>query len=255
SLVAELDRQNILEFGIHLKVDTGMRRLGFDREERASLFKYLHAQPELKIKSIYSHLADAGNPNPTFTKQQISDFGEWKSALDEALGEDHLAHILNSDGIAHHPDGAFGMVRLGIAMYGITSEKEAAQNIHPVVAWKSKLSQVKRIKKGESVGYNRQFLAPEDMPMAVVPVGYADGFKRLLGNGQGGVYVNGIYCETIGNVCMDMIMIDLRKVPNTKEGDEVEIIGEHQTIEQMAQKCGTIPYEIMTSLSRRLPRI
>lgn len=255
SLVAELDRQNILEFGIHLKVDTGMRRLGFDKNERHELFKYLRAQQELKIKSIYSHLADAGNPDRTFTNEQIEAFGEWKTALDTEFGEDHLAHILNSDGIAHHPDGAFGMVRLGIAMYGITSETEASKNIHPVISWKSKLSQVKRILKGETVGYNRSFEAPEDMTIAVVPVGYADGFKRMLGNGKGGVYVDNVYCPTVGNVCMDMIMIDLRKTPNAQAGQEVEIIGNNQSIDQLAQLCDTIPYEIMTSLSRRLPRI
>jgi alanine racemase len=145
------------------------------------------------------------------------------------------------------------MVRLGIGMYGISNHLTLAPYLQPVLQWKSRVSQVKMVKKGESVGYGQTFQATEDLHIATIPVGYADGFRRSLSNGQGGVFIKGIYCPTVGRVCMDMVMVQL---PNNtiNEGEEVEIIGENQTLNDLAKAMNTIPYEVLTSISKRVHR-
>jgi alanine racemase len=146
------------------------------------------------------------------------------------------------------------MVRVGIGMYGISKSPEIAKKIVPVLKWKSVVSQIKTIEKGESVGYSRTFISDKSYTIAIIPLGYADGFKRSLSNGNGGVYIRGNYCPTIGRVCMDMIMVDVTGI-SAKVGEEVEIIGENQTLEKLAIKLETIPYEIMTSISNRVHRV
>ena len=142
------------------------------------------------------------------------------------------------------------MVRLGLGMYGVSSNN----NLREAITWKSAVSQIKRVEKGDSIGYNRSFKASNDMKIAIIPVGYADGFPRVLGNGKCGIYINNEYCLTVGNVCMDMIMVDVTNVI-TKEGDVVEIIGVNQSVGDLAARIGTIPYELMTGFSSRLPRV
>jgi alanine racemase len=163
-------------------------------------------------------------------------------------------HVLNSEGISNYQEVQYEMVRLGIGMYGISSNPQIKRKLKPVLSWVSAISQVKTIQKGDSVGYNRTFVAKEPGKIAVIPVGYADGFRRSLSNGKGGVFIKGQFCPTLGRVCMDMIMVDVTGLA-VQEGDRVEIIGEHQPIEKLAQLMDTIPYEVMTGISKRVHRV
>jgi alanine racemase len=161
-----------------------------------------------------------------------------------------MRHLLNSEGIQNYSEAQFDMVRLGIGMYGVSSN----EHLRSAISWISSISQIKKIRKGSSVGYGRVFIAEREMNIAVIPVGYADGFRRSLGKGVGGVYIKDHYCPVVGNVCMDMLMVDLNDL-KVREGDAVEIIGKYQTILDLATKCETIPYEIMTSFSKRVHRV
>ena len=163
-------------------------------------------------------------------------------------------HLLNSEGVANFPEASFDMVRLGIGMYGVSGNPIVKKQLKPVISWFSSVSQVKKVKKGESAGYSRSFIADKDVTIAIVPVGYADGFKRQLSNGKGSVFIEGHACPVIGRVCMDMILVDVGNM-DVKEGDKVEIIGQHQPLEQLAACMETIPYEVMTGISRRVHRV
>jgi alanine racemase len=164
-----------------------------------------------------------------------------------------ITHLLNSEGIANFPEAQFNMIRIGIGMYGVSSNPANAKKLRPVISWKSTVSQVKQIQKGESVGYSRSFVADKNMEIAIVPVGYADGFRRSLSNGVGSVVINGQICNIVGRVCMDMIMVDVTK-KFVKTGDRVELIGEKITLSQFAEKMQTISYEVLTSISKRVHR-
>ena len=154
----------------------------------------------------------------------------------------------------HYPDAAYDMIRLGIGMYGISSNAEFQKNLTPSFKWKSVVSQVKTLSTGDSLGYGQAFIAKYHTQSATIPVGYADGFRKSLGNGIGSVYVNGSKCSVLGNVCMDMIMVDITGI-KAKPGDTVEIIGTHCSIQDFARLLDTIPYEVLTSFSQRLPRV
>ena len=253
-LISVLIANSIVGFPVHLKFDTGMHRLGFEPDDLNALLEIIEAQPEIYIAGAYSHLADADNfRDKRFTEWQIVRFREVVNKLKKRLSNPILTHLLNSEGVAFFTHQAFDMVRLGIGMYGISANPRLSKQLLPVLQWKSEISQVKFIKKGESVGYSRTFTADKKMQIAIVPVGYADGFRRSLSNGKGGVFIGGKFCPTIGRVCMDMIMVDVSEMA-VKEGDEVEIIGANQTLEHFAKKMDTIPYEVMTSISRRVHR-
>ena len=191
--------------------------------------------------------------DPHFTQFQISQFNLVCEELKHYFPK-FCRHLLNSEGIINYSSAQLDMVRVGIGMYGISKSPEIAKKIVPVLKWKSVVSQIKTIEKGESVGYSRTFISDKSYTIAIIPLGYADGFKRSLSNGNGGVYIRGNYCPTIGRVCMDMIMVDVTEI-SAKVGEEVEIIGENQTIEKLAVKLETIPYEIMTSISNRVHRV
>ncbi len=236
-------------YPIHLKIETGMNRLGFVKDELKELIAFLHAQPEVKIQSIYSHLAESDVIHSDFTLQQIQIFGELSTLISKEFSYPILRHILNSEGIKNYTSAQFDMVRLGIGMYGVNGEKELRQ----AISWYSSVSQLKRIEKGESVGYNRSFFAEKDMEIAIIPIGYADGLARRLGENNFGVYIKDSFCPLVGNICMDMIMVDVSGI-NTQEGDKVEIIGEHQSVLSLAKQMNTISYEVMTSFSARLHR-
>lgn len=240
---------------VHLKIDTGMHRLGFDPSEITKITTYIKSQPEIYVKSVYSHLADADNlRDKRFTEQQIKIFNQSCELIYKQLNYPFMRHILNSEGIANFKEAQFEMVRLGIGLYGISTNHSLKRKLHPVFSWYSSITQIKQIKKGESIGYARSYFAKEDMKIAIIPVGYADGFRRSLGNGVGQIYIGNKACAVLGRVCMDMIMVDVSKA-KVKEGELVEIIGKHQTIEQFANLLNTIPYEVMTSLSQRVARI
>lgn len=253
--VKELIFQGQTDFPIHLKLDTGMKRLGFELQDLQRVCEILQAQPEIRVKSVYSHLADADNRrDKRFSEHQIQRFNQAVYALSQNLNYPFDRHILNSEGVANYPNAQFEMVRMGIGMYGLSSNPTIKQKLMPAMRWVSAISQVKILAKGESVGYGRTFIADQETKIAIIPVGYADGFKRSLSNGQGGVFIRDKFCPTVGRVCMDMIMVDVSKL-QVKEGDIVEIIGENQTIEKFAENMQTIPYEVMTSISKRVHRI
>lgn len=253
--VKALIMENIEEYPVHLKFDTGMRRLGFAPSEVEKVVELFQAQPEIKLKSVYSHLADSDNLlDVSYSLEQISIFNNICSYLESKLSYPFDRHLLNTEGIARFPEATYEMVRLGIGIYGYTSNPLIQKELQPAISWKSIVSQIKTIYPGESVGYSRKFVASKITQIGVVPVGYADGFKRSLGNGKGGVVIQGKWCPIVGSVCMDMIMVDITGV-ETFEGDEVEIIGEAQTLQNLATAMETIPYEVLTSISKRVQRI
>ncbi len=255
SFTKALINNEVVHFPIHLKFDTGMRRLGFESSDVSKVIDLIQAQPELKIQGVYSHLADSDNATSrTFTETQIELFTSICDSIQEKIPYNFIKHILNSEGIQRYPKAQFDMVRIGIGLYGISSNTEVAENLQQVIAWKTVVSQIKSIQAEESVGYGRTFIADKPINIGIIPVGYADGFRRSLSQGVGCVYVNGKMAKIVGNVCMDMIMVDLTTIP-CKEGDEVEIIGTNQSVYQLAEKMQTIPYEVLTSLSKRLQRI
>lgn len=243
-------------FPIHIKLDTGMHRLGFTENEMPALLAALKkTHHSIHVKSVFSHLADADNPDTSYTVQQIELFDRMTAQIEELLDYPFTRHLMNSEGSAKEELKKYDMVRIGIGLYGITSNAELHAKLNPVLSWKSVVSQVKRLYPGETVGYGRTFKADKELNYAVVPVGYADGFSRILSQGKGGVYIKNHYCRTLGNVCMDMIMVELPKGIDIMAGDPVEIIGPNQSIEVLAKNAATIPYEIMTGLSQRMPRI
>ncbi len=254
--IKELILQGKSDYPIHLKIDTGMKRLGFGLHEMTRVCEIIKAQPEIRVQSVYSHLADSDNRrDKRFTEYQLQQFNQAIYILSQQLTHSFDKHILNSEGVANYPEAQYDMVRIGIGMYGISNNPLFKQKLRPVLRWNSSISQLKIVKKGESVGYNRAFIGEKETKIAIIPVGYADGFKRILGNGKGGVIIHGTFCQTVGRVCMDMIMVDVTKL-NVKEGDPVSIIDESkQSIEKFAALSETIPYEIMTSISKRVHRI
>ena len=241
-------------FPIHLKIDTGMKRLGIHENEIEQFISLLNSQPEIELKGVYSHFSESENTeNPEFTKGQLQLFLETCSVLSERTPSSFMRHISNSDGALNFPDSQLDMVRLGLVAYGISNNPKVKKELTPVIEWSSQVAQIKNVKKGESIGYGRSYIAEKEMNIAIIPVGYADGYRRSLGNGKGNVYINGSKFYTVGNVCMDMIMIDISNEA-IHVGDVVEIIGENQSLLQFSELLGTIPYEVLTSLSNRVHR-
>jgi Alr-MurF fusion protein len=254
ALLHQLIAQSKEDFPVHLKFDTGMNRLGFLPNEVRKLVDIIRSQPEISIKSVYSHLAESDNKeNQRFTLDQIERFSSSCEQIKTAINQPFLRHILNSDGIVNFGSNQFDMVRMGIGVFGISTNSVWKKKLQPVIAWKSTVSQLKKVSKGQSVGYNRTFIASKDLTIAVIPVGYGDGYRRSLSNGKGGVFIQGVFCATVGNVCMDMIMVDVTHI-KAKSGDEVEIIGPNQQVETLAIQMGTIPYELLTGISQRVHR-
>jgi alanine racemase len=245
--------QNKVNYPIHIKLETGMKRLGFDREMLPALIQKLATQPEIKIESIYSHLADADNPSSSFVHQQFDTYLSLAGEIEKHLSYPVVHHLLNSEGCANFPQFQLDMVRLGIGIYGYSANPGMKKQLEPVVAWNSSISQLKKVKPGESVGYSRKAIAEKQMTIAVIPVGYADGLRRSISNGNGGVFIDNKFCPIVGNVCMDMIMVDVTGLA-VSQGQKVEIIGSHQTIEDLAKAYDTIPYEVLTGISKRVHR-
>ncbi len=251
--VEELRKEGLTEYPVHVKLDTGMNRLGFVKDDLNALIQELKDNTELSMKSVFSHLVGTDAPLlDEFTNEQISQFQSMSIQLEEALGYKFIKHILNSAGILRFPNAQFDMVRLGIGLYGIGAVEQ--HKLKSVTRFKSYVSQIKLVKAHETIGYNRKGLLPYDAEIAVVPVGYADGLNRKLGNGRGRMIVNGQYASIIGNICMDMCMIDVTGL-NAKEGEEVVIFGSEYSVSELAKALDTIPYEIFTSISRRVKRI
>jgi len=240
---------------IHIKLDTGMHRLGFVEEDVDELINQLRQDKNIKIASVFSHLAGSDNAeHDNFTKDQIQSFEKASEKIIKSFKYKIPRHILNSSGILRFPKSQYEMVRLGIGLYGIDTTGKAQRNLENVGTLKSVIAQIKLINKGETIGYNRKGLAKEEMKIGIMNIGYADGLNRELGNGNCTVYINGKSTPIIGDICMDMCFIDLTNIA-AKEGDEVIVFGKEQPIQEIAIKLNTIPYEILTSISQRVKRI
>ncbi len=255
NFIKELINYNVSNFPIHIKMNTGMNRLGFEIEDAQKIVAIINSQPEVKLASIYSHLADADNEkSKTFTINQISKFEQACEVFIKNISYPFIRHILNSEATQKFPEKQYEMVRLGIGVYGYSNSVNYSSELRPSIFWKSSVSQIRKIKVGESIGYGRSFIAKKEMQIGVIPVGYADGFRRCLSNGIGGVVIENTFCRVLGKVCMDMIMVDLQNL-KVKTGDSVEIIGFHQSMNDFSKLIDTIPYEIMTNFSKRVHRV
>ncbi|MBX9851955.1 MAG: alanine racemase, partial [Cytophagaceae bacterium] len=240
---------------IHIKIDTGMHRLGFEEHELKELTQILKQSQLLQVASAFTHLAGADEEeHSAFTREQLDKFIRSAAFIEEKIGYKFLKHALNSAGIIKYPEGQLDMVRLGIGIYGIEASGEFQKEIQTVGTLKSIISQIKHVKAGDTVGYSRKGKVARDSTTATIAIGYADGYDRRFSNGVGKVYVNGKLCPVIGNVCMDMIMVDITGV-HAGEGDEVIIFGKELPISDLAKQIGTIPYEILTKVSERVKRV
>lgn len=250
-----LEKRGMTDFPVHIKLDTGMHRLGFMTEELTELMEFLKTCRSVKVKSVYSHLAASDDPScDDFTLGQIELFQKNADALSESLGYKPMYHVLNSAGIERFTQYQFDMVRLGIGIYGVSAIP--GNKLAPVASFKCKVLQVKTLRPEDgTIGYGRHGkIAPEGTVIATIPVGYADGIDRHLSRGNGRFMINGHKVPTIGNICMDMCMLDVTGL-DVKVGDTVTIFGEDPTITDLAEVLGTIPYEILTSVPRRIERI
>lgn len=240
---------------VHIKLDTGMHRLGFSEDEIHPLLERLRGNSLIYVQSVFTHLAASEDPNhDDFTLQQISSFQKMSKVITDSVYHTVLLHVLNSGGINRFPEYQFNMVRLGISLYGIPSVESEREFLQPVTSLKTTISQIKCVPARDSIGYNRSFTTEKDMLIGIVPIGYADGLSRKLSNGRGAMQVNGKMAPIVGNVCMDMTMLDLTGT-DAKEGDEVIVFGPPRSIENLAKAMETIPYEVLTGISRRVKRI
>jgi len=248
-----LEQHNQQDYPVHLKIDTGMKRLGFLPGEIERLIKTLKKNTRLKPRSIFSHLvASEDSQFDLFTNEQIELFEDLASGIQKIYSHQIIRHILNSSGIERFTQAQFEMVRLGIGLYGITSRKNI--KLQNTSTLKSHITQIKWVEKHESIGYGRKGILDRDSKIATIPIGYADGLNRKLGNRVGRVLVNGSFALIVGNICMDLCMVDITEI-EANEGDEVVFFGSDIPITEIAEKAGTIPYEILTGISQRVKRI
>ena len=250
-----LSSKGLKNFPIHIKLDTGMHRLGFVTEELPDLASFLREHHEVRVKSMFSHLCVAEDPaEDAFTMSQIELFRQNTEALAREIGYMPMRHILNSAGIERFTPWQFDMVRLGIGIYGVSAVKGV--KLDPVASLKCKILQIKTLTSPDgTIGYGRKGkIAPGGTVMATIPVGYADGIDRRLGCGNASFSLNGKRVRTIGNICMDMCMLDVTGT-DAKVGDTVTVFGEDPSVEELASILGTIPYEILASVPRRIERI
>lgn len=238
---------------LHIKIETGMNRLGFVESEIDDLIDFIQANPTLKVVSVFSHLAGSDDQQfDDFTEMQIKNFSRLSKKIEEAFPYSILKHIDNSQGIQRHPNAQFDMVRLGIGMYGISAcDKKSLKEVNSLHTC---ISQIKTIEAQETIGYNRAGVLEDGGKIAIVPIGYADGIRRNMGNGKGSFMINNKLAPIVGNVCMDMCMLDVTGI-DCKEGDKVIIFGEDYPIKNLAKQMDTIEYEVLTGISQRVKRI
>ncbi|TRX38098.1 bifunctional UDP-N-acetylmuramoyl-tripeptide:D-alanyl-D-alanine ligase/alanine racemase [Flavobacterium sp. ZT3R18] len=249
------EQKKLKDFPIHIKVDTGMHRLGFEVNTIEDLIATLKGNQTVKVKSVLSHLATSDDlQHEDFVRYQIDLFEKLSSRLIAELQINPIRHILNTSGISNFPEAQYDMVRLGIGLYGVSNDSEEQKQLENVGTLKSIISQIRTIDSSESVGYGRRFVANQAMKIATIPIGYADGIARSWGNGVGFVTIKNKKAAILGSVCMDMLMVDVTEI-ECKEGDAVVIFGESPTVNYMAEKLHTIPYEILTSISQRVKRV
>ncbi|MBP2283462.1 alanine racemase [Flavobacterium sp. CG_23.5] len=249
------EQKELKHFPIHIKLDTGMHRLGFEANTIDDLIATLKGNQTIQVKSILSHMATSDDlEHKDFAQSQIDLFEKLSSKLMSELQIKPIRHILNTSGISNYPDSQYDMVRLGIGLYGVSNDNEEQKQLENVGTLKSIISQIRTIPAGDSVGYGRRFMAEKPTKIATIPIGYADGISRGWGNGVGFVTIKNSKATILGSVCMDMLMVDVNGI-DCKEGDAVIIFGESPTVNEIAQKLNTIPYEILTSISQRVKRV
>ncbi len=250
-----LKASNEESIGIHIELDSGMKRLGFDEKQLDELLNLLLQHPNLYVKSIFTHLAASeAHEHDGFTNNQITTFERMANKISEAFTYPILKHCLNSGGIVRFPKAQFDMVRLGIGLYGIDPAVELQNHLQQIGTLKTVISQIRNISAEESIGYGRKGKVDKASRIAITAIGYADGLNRKLSNGIGYMLVNGKPAPIVGNICMDMTMIDVTEI-DCKEGNEVIVFGAELDINAVAEKVGTIPYEILTSISQRVKRV
>jgi alanine racemase len=254
ALIYAAEHEGITNFPVHIKLDTGMHRLGFDPEKDIPrLIERLKRQTALIPRSVFSHFVGSDSDNfDEFSAKQYDLFLKGSKQLQEAFPHPILRHICNSAGIEHFPERQLEMVRLGLGLYGINPRND--QTIHNVSTLRTTILQIHDVKAGESVGYSRKTVLERDSRIASLPIGYADGLDRLLGNRKGYCMVNGQKADYVGNICMDVCMIDVTDIP-CEEGDLATIFGDELSPSKLASLCGTIPYEILTGIAPRVKRI
>jgi len=249
------EKRKLKHFPIHIKLDTGMHRLGFEEENLDELIATLRENKFVKVRSVLSHMATSDAlEHRDFALSQIDLFEKLSSKLMVELQIKPIRHILNTSGISNFPQAQYEMVRLGIGLYGVSNDVEEQKFLENVGTLKSVISQIRTIQAGESVGYGRRFIANKPTKIATIPIGYADGISRHWGNGVGFVTINNQKATIVGSICMDMLMVDTTEI-DCKEGDAVIIFGESPTVSFMANQLHTIPYEILTSISQRVKRV
>ena len=251
-----LKRLGLQQYPVHIEIETGMNRLGFDAADIKKLGETINQTDSFKIRSVFSHLAGSEDPaEDDFTLQQHAKFISASNELEKMLGYSFIKHMANSAAIIRHPLLQMDMVRLGIGMYGVDAVNTRSLELQAVATLKSTIAQIKHLKKGESVSYNRKGIVKRDSVIATIRIGYADGYSRLLGNGVGKMLINHQLVPVIGAVCMDMTMVDITGISDVNEGDEVIVFGNELSIQQIAEWASTIPYEIMTGISQRVKRV
>lgn len=255
-LIKEGAKYGAHEFPVHIKIDTGMHRLGFTKEQLPALISLLKSQEVIKPASMFSHLCVADEPSQdAYTMQQFAYFEECTALIQAEFSHYILRHILNTTGIVRFPQKQFDMVRIGIGLYGIKTMADHSEDaLKPVSSLHSVVISIKEWPAGTTIGYGRHGVLHRPSRIATVTIGYADGFDRHFGNGNANMWVNGTLCPTVGNVCMDAVMIDVTDA-QCQIGDTVEIFGEHIPIEALSEVRDTIPYEILTSVSPRVKRV
>jgi len=248
------DTNVLLNYPIHLKFNTGLNRIGFWHTDVPLILSRIAATSHVKITSLFSHLAASEDANEKeFTVNQINDFAFIVKQFYQHLNYKPMVHLLNTSGIINYPQAQFDIVRLGIGLYGLGNDEKETKKLKNVHSLKSNISQIHTIETGESIGYNRAFTANKSMKTATIPVGHADGISRKLGNKKYSVLINNKKAPIIGNVCMDMIMVDVSNI-DCKESDEVIVFNSQEMVNEMAQKSETISYEILTAIYQRIKR-
>ncbi|MCU0441528.1 MAG: bifunctional UDP-N-acetylmuramoyl-tripeptide:D-alanyl-D-alanine ligase/alanine racemase [Bacteroidia bacterium] len=243
------------EIGVHIELDCGMKRLGFNEPDLELLLQTLYKHPHIRIKSVFAHLAASEDKkHDAFTHEQIAAYERMANQVTAAFDYPILKHVLNSSGIVRFSESQLDMVRLGIGLYGIDPSGILQKQLQPIGTLKTVISQIRHVKAHETIGYSRRGVVTKDSLIATVAIGYADGYNRKLGNGKGSMLIKGHKVATIGSICMDMTMLDVTGL-NVKEGDEVIVYGEELNLEDVSAKVGTIPYEVLTSISQRVKRV
>ena len=251
--IASAEKQS--DYPIHVKFNTGLNRLGFSENEVDSIISKLKASETVKVKSVFSHLAASEDLNEkAFTFNQIETFKNITENFTRRVGYKPMLHICNTSGVLNYPEAHLDMVRCGIGLYGFGNSDKENKYLKPIATLKTIISQIHTIEQGTSVGYNRAFKSDALLKTATLPIGHADGISRQYGNGKGFVAINGEKAPIIGNVCMDMIMVDITNI-DCKEGDEVIVFGKNHTANTFSATANTISYEIITAISQRVKRL